>query len=97
MVEIESVSAGQEIDIASSSREIEREWNGQVVVHLHQPNFFFLNVEGVSFDDKSKNLKLRISQVPDAELMQRIREVLEMQGFGDAKVQVVSDPVAVKV
>jgi hypothetical protein len=97
MAGVEGVGVEQEVDVISSSREIEGEWNGQMVVHLHQPNFLFLNVENVKFDDQSKNLKLRVSRIPDAELMQRIQELLEMQGFGDAKVHFVNDPVAVKV
>ncbi|MBS0616140.1 MAG: hypothetical protein JSR58_06280 [Verrucomicrobia bacterium] len=97
MTEVAGVGAEQEINATAARDPIEREWNGSTVVYLHQPNFFFLNIDSLKLEDNSKELKLRISQVPDEELLKRIRELLEMQGFGDAKVQIVTDPIAVKV
>ncbi len=100
MAEVAGVGAEQEID-ALSLIEIdqESEWNGTTVIHLHQPTFFFVNFENFEDYSESRELKLRISGTPDAVLLERIRQLLEMKGLGDAKIQLDKedlDPILVK-
>ena len=98
MAEVVGIGAEQEIEaFAPKGIDQESTWNGaSVIVHLHQP--IFVNIPNLKFEDHSENpkLKLRISGVPDAQLLERIQQLLEMKGLGDAKVELVDDK-AIKV
>ena len=98
MAEVTGVGAEQEVDALSRTGiDLESKWNGaSVIVYLHQP--IFVNIPNLKFEDNSTNskLKLRISGVPDAQLLERIQQLLEAK-LGDAKVELVNDPILMKV
>ena len=98
MAEVAGVGAELEVDAFSQTGiDQESKWNGaSVVVYLHQP--IFINIPNLKIEDNSTNpkLKLRISGAPDAQLLERIQQLLE-ERLGDAKVELVNDPILVKV